>query len=79
VLDAELVTVNTTEGAAYGAAILAGVGAGAWADVASACQTSIKITGSTQPESSQVDAYRKAYPIYQQLYPALQSSFRQMI
>ncbi|HLF75130.1 MAG TPA: xylulokinase, partial [Anaerolineales bacterium] len=30
VLDAELVTVNTTEGAAYGAALLAGVGAGAW-------------------------------------------------
>ena len=28
--EAELVTVNTTEGAAYGAALLAGVGAGAW-------------------------------------------------
>jgi xylulokinase len=27
------VTVNTTEGAAFGAALLAGVGAGAWPDV----------------------------------------------
>jgi xylulokinase len=79
VLEAELVTVNTTEGAAYGAAILAGVGAGAWADVASACKACIKITGSTQPEPSQVDAYRKAYPLYQELYPALKASFRRMV
>jgi xylulokinase len=79
VLEAELVTVNTTEGAAYGAAILAGVGAGAWADVASACGACIKITGSTQPEPSQVDGYRKAYPLYQELYPALKASFSRMV
>jgi xylulokinase len=75
VLEAELVTVNTTEGAAYGAALLAGVGAGAWSDVPSACKACVKITGSTLPEPSQVDAYRKAYPLYQQLYPALKPSF----
>jgi xylulokinase len=78
VLEAELVTVNTTEGAAYGAALLAGVGAGAWRDVASACKVCIKITGSTQPEASQVEAYRKTYPIYQELYPALKASFSRM-
>jgi xylulokinase len=78
VLEAELVTVNTTEGAAYGAAILAGVGAGAWADVPSGTDACIKITGSTQPDPSQKDAYRKAYPLYQALYPALKSSFDQM-
>ena len=78
VLEAELVTVNTSEGAAYGAALLAGVGAGAWADIASACKTCIKITGSTQPDTSQVDAYRQAYSIYQDLYPALKSGFRRM-
>jgi xylulokinase len=77
-LEAELVTVNTTEGAAYGAAILAGVGAGAWADVASAARTCIKITGRTQPEPEQVSAYRSAYPIYQELYPVLKSSFDRM-
>ena len=33
VLEAELVTVNTPEGAAYGAALLAGVSAGVWPDV----------------------------------------------
>jgi len=78
VLKAELVTVNTSEGAAYGAALLAGVGAGAWADVASACQTCVKITGSTQPEPSQADVYRETYPLFQELYPALKSSFSKM-
>ena len=78
VLEAELVTVNTTEGAAYGAALLAGVGAGAWTDVPSACRSCIKITGSTQPDSSQMNVYRRAYPLYQELYPALKSSFQRM-
>ncbi len=78
VLDAELVTVNTTEGAAYGAALLAGVGAGAWTDVLSASDACIKITGSTQPEPSQAAAYGKAYSLYQELYPALRSSFHKM-
>jgi xylulokinase len=78
VLEAELVTVNTTEGAAYGAAILAGVGAGAWTDVASATDACIKITGSTQPDLSQADAYREAYTLYQDLYPALKMTFRRI-
>ncbi len=76
VLEMELVTVNTTEGAAYGAALLAGVGAGVWSDVLSACKSSIKITGSTPPDPSQVEAYRKHYIVYQELYPALKSSFQ---
>jgi xylulokinase len=75
VLDAELVTVNTTEGAAYGAALLAGVGAGAWNDVHSACKSSVKITGSTQLDVSQMESYRKAYSLYRELYPALKVSF----
>ncbi len=78
VLEAELVTVNTAEGAAYGAALLAGVGAAAWSDVQSACKEAVKITGSTQPETSQIDAYRKAYAVYQELYPALKQSFEKM-
>ncbi len=78
VLDAELVTVNTTEGGAYGAALLAGVGAGAWKDVVSACQACVKITGSTQPDPAQIDAYQEAYAVYQELYPALKSTFDMM-
>jgi len=75
VLEAELVTVNTTEGAAFGAALLAGVGVKAWADVPSACAAAVKITGSTRPDPAQVAAYRKAYPLYRELYPALKPGF----
>jgi len=78
VLETELVTVNTTEGAAYGAALLAGVGNGAWPDVASACQACVKITGSTMPDSLQEETYRRVYPLYQELYPALKPSFEKM-
>jgi xylulokinase len=71
VLDVELVTVNTTEGAAYGAALLAGVGAGMWPDVDAACQSTVKSTGSTSPQSERVAEYGQSYAFYRQLYPAL--------
>jgi xylulokinase len=74
VLDAELMTVNTTEGAAYGAALCAAVGAGAWPSVPAACAATIHITGSTIPDGS-VETYRKLYPEYQALYPALKPTF----
>ena len=78
ILETELVTVNTTEGAAYGAALLAGVGAGNWPDVPTACREAILITGQTQPDPEQVTLYRSRYPQYQALYPALKSSFHSM-
>src|SRR6266498_3862458 len=77
-LEAELVTVNTSEGAAFGAALLAGVGAGVWENVPSACKPAVKITGSTSPDPAQSEAYRKAYPLYRELYPALKPSFDKM-
>ncbi|OQA18700.1 MAG: Xylulose kinase [Chloroflexi bacterium ADurb.Bin360] len=78
VLETELVTVNTTEGAAYGAALLAAVGAGHWSDVPTACATAIRITGSTDPDPAQVEAYARAYPLYRELYPTLRATFAAM-
>jgi len=73
VLGVELVTVNTTEGAAYAAALLAAVGAGVWADVASACRESIHVTGVTAPRPDEVGRYERHYAIYRDLYPALKA------
>jgi xylulokinase len=73
VLAAELVTVNTTEGAAYGAALLAGVGAGAWPDVDGACQATVTLTGVTKPQPDAVATYQQAYTYFRQLYPALKT------
>jgi len=78
VLNAELVTVNSAEGGAYGAALLAGVGAGAWSDVASACKQSIRITVSTLPVEKEADLYRESYAVYQGLYPALKNDFQKI-
>jgi len=74
VLDVELVTVNTAEGAAYGAALLAATGAGVFLDVASVCSALIKLTGRTAPGAASA-TYAKIYPLYRNLYPALRPSF----
>ena len=74
-LNVELVTVNTTEGAAYGAALLAGVGAGAWPDVDSACDECVNVTGLTAVQHDRVQIYESAYQAYTKLYPALKPSW----
>jgi xylulokinase len=73
VLDVELATVNTTEGAAYGAALLAGVapGVGIWPDVDAACNATVRQTGVTSPQPKTVARYEQVYALYSQLYPAL--------
>jgi len=71
VLNVELVTINTTEGAAYGAALLAGVGAGVWPDVDTAANKCVTLTGSTSPQPEAVEKYEAVYAQYRELYPAL--------
>lgn len=75
VLNVELVTVNTSEGSAYGAALCAAVGAGAWPNLESACEATIRITGSTQPNAESAAAYAEGYKHYTALYPALAPTF----
>ncbi len=77
VFQAEIVTLNTTEGAAYGAALLAAVGGGQFADVAAACQATIYPTSTTKPGAA-AGHYEKQYQLYRSLYPALQATFQAM-
>jgi xylulokinase len=77
IFDAEIATVNVTEGAAYGAALLAAVGAGVCGSVAEACQAAIRVTGSTRPGPA-VPVYAEYYPRYRALYPALAPQFEAM-
>jgi xylulokinase len=77
VLQTELVRVNTTEGAAFGAALLASVGAGFYDDVASAVKATIKVTDRIVP-TGEPGAYDGAYGIYRDLYAALQDKFRRL-
>jgi len=77
VFGAEIVTVNAEEGAAYGAALLAAAGSGAFRSVEEACDATVKITGSIVPGENQ-KVYEKLYPLYQGLYPALHPSFHSL-
>ncbi len=75
VFGTELVLVNVTEGAAYGAALLAGVGAGTYASVEEAVAATVHVTDRTLPTADHVKQYEKLYPIYRSLYSALKDTF----
>jgi xylulokinase len=75
VLGAEIATVNTTEGAAYGAGLLAAVGAGWFPSVDAACEALVTATTAATP-GPDAPAYADAHAIYRDLYPALAPSFR---
>ena len=74
ILNAELVTVNTTEGGAFGAALLAGVGVNVWNSIDAACQSTIRVTGSTIPQPDMVVAYQPHYEVFRGLYHTLKST-----
>jgi xylulokinase len=77
VLDAEIATVNTTEGAAYGAGLLAAVGAGWYASVEDAASALVTATPVAAP-GPDGPRYAEAHAIYRDLYPALAPSFHRM-
>lgn len=77
VLGAPLVNVNTTEGGAFGAAVLASVAADVFDDVESACKTMIQ-TGERVPVGDDCTAYAERYQIYQSLYPLLKDTFAKL-
>ena len=74
VLDAELVTPSTTEGAAFGAATLAAVGAGWFPDVAAATTALVEVSPAASPGAGR-EAYREAHAAFGELYPALSPTF----
>lgn len=62
------------EGPAYGAALLAGVGAGSFADVAEAVARGVHIAGLTEPDAGRSRHYDALYASYRELYPALRAT-----
>jgi xylulokinase len=72
---AELVTINVSEGAAYGAALLAGVGAGVYPSVYEATARTIRVSERTEPVPAQAAAYDSLYAEYRALYPRLKPTF----
>ncbi len=63
--------LTAEEGGAYGAALLAGVGAGAWPDVDTACEQSLEVAERLEPEAGAVEVYDRSYGLFREIYPAL--------
>lgn len=74
VLGVPLVVAEAIEGAAYGAALLAGVGGGVWADVQTAAIAAVK-TGARVEPGADAGAYEETYQLYRDLYPLLKPAF----
>jgi xylulokinase len=64
-------TLQTQEGSAFGAALLAMVGTGEYSSVQEACRASIRERDSIAPREAESLVYAAAHRVYQSLYPAL--------
>ena len=72
----KVATINTEEGAAYGVALLAAVGTGAFKNVQEACAATIRVVRQTGEERRAKLYYDRAFPVYQQLYRSLRNDFK---
>ena len=72
----KVVTINSEEGAAYGVALLAAVGAGAFRNIEEACAAVIRVVQETPVNRTASKHYDRAFPIYQQLYRSLKDDFK---
>jgi xylulokinase len=70
-----VVLLEADEGPAYGAALLAGVGARFFPNVAAACKGAVRLAGAVEPDSLRTEVYRHAYPVFRKLYTRLAPVF----
>ncbi len=69
----EVEIVEAEEGAAYGAAILAGVGAALWPSVDAACNSVIRVTQRVPAKADSVAKMNESYAAFRRVYPATRS------
>lgn len=68
-------TLETQEGSAYGAALLALIGTGEYANAAELCRRAVREVTTKEPQAEAVKFYERQYQIYRALYPALKPAF----
>lgn len=71
-------TVQSDQGGALGAAILAGVGAGIYSDLETACDALVRKKDSSEPNMAANGAYAKYFTLYKELYRTLFQSFKDL-
>ena len=76
VFGTKAVTINAEQGPAYGVALLAAVGAGAYKNIQQACAATIRETSSTPVDRKTKRLYDARFPVYQDLYQSLKGNFK---
>ena len=76
---APVAITNSEEGGAFGAALLAAVGGGAFASVLDACRALIRPTETVEPDADRAAIYARLQGVYDSLYPALAGAFEQLV
>lgn len=71
----DVVTINAEQGPAYGVALLAAVGAGAFKNIEQACDATIFPVKTTKLDKTAAKVYDRGFPLYQQLYRSLKKDF----
>jgi len=78
VLDAPLCRVSNHEGAAQGAALLAGIGSGLWSSVDEACDAAVSVDTQVEPDPHWAKFYTEGYRLYRASYSAIQQTCYQL-
>lgn len=79
VLNVKVDKINSEEGPAFGAAILAAVGCDKYSSVEEATEKLIKVIDTTEQDPQIVELYNKKYDVFKQLYPSLKEMFDKMV
>jgi xylulokinase len=69
------VTINAEQGPAFGVALLAAVGAGAYKNIEEACSATIRTVSETKTDRTAKKIYDQSFPVFQQLYQSLKNDF----
>jgi xylulokinase len=74
----DVVTLRESEGSAFGAALLAGVGSGIYSSVEESAREALQVRESLSPIEQNVRLYNQQYEVYRQLYPAVKGLVHQL-
>ena len=74
----KITTLEVEQGPAFGVALLAAVGDGAFRSIESACKATIKVAEETQTNRLAAKQYNQLFPIYRDLYGSLKESMTQI-
>lgn len=78
IYETTVATLAAEEGPAYGAALLAGVGTGVFADLDAAVAQCVRVSGETPPDPERATRYNEIHALYRELYPALRETMHRL-